>query len=376
MAVNAILDQWQDGIEVLVLENSADPVLSAEDFARPSNIKILRTGKLVSMPENWERGISHASGKYLAYFSDKDILVPGTLAKAIHLMREAAPIVLCYRKGVFRPDVEILHHYTCSGDTTEVQTAPLLGSWFHDARHIHSAPMIYNSFISLEFVNDIRARSGKFFVGSSPDICSGMLIAAYLRSYVQLDLMLTVAFSGAWSNGAAAMKHGMPKQFVSLFRENPFDRLGLPGTVSASVLEVLISLRAEHPQAFAVGSVNWEAFIDRTYKEISVTTRSSADKRREFMKFFGRRSVVPKIYAFKKLIKIAARHSLPAALTKTIDKLLGRFDGARLQCQNVNGQAIAQEVAAWDDHNYRHSARAISIHDALRVAAANNGVNQ
>jgi len=292
------------------------------------------------------------------------------------LMREAAPIVLCYRKGVFRPDVEILHHYTCSGDTTEVQTAPLLCSWFHDARHIHSAPMIYNSFISLEFVNDIRARSGKFFVGSSPDICSGMLIAAYLRSYVQLDLMLTVAYSGAWSNGSASIKHGVSKKFMSLFRENPFDRLGLPGTVSASVLEVLLSLRADHPKAFALGSVNWEAFVDRTYNEISVTTRSSADKRREFMKFFGRRSVVPKIYAFRKLIKIAALRFLPAALTKTIDKLLGRFDGASLQSQNVNGRAIALEVAAWDDHNYRHSARAISIHDALLVASANNGIKQ
>ena len=370
--VKAILDTKIPGVEILILENSAAPELSAADFGNNPSVIISRSDRPISMPENWERGISQASGKYLAYFSDKDIVVPDALEQALTVLANKLPTVLCYRKAVFQSEFQRIHHYQCRGGTQETATAPLLRSWYDHIRHIHSAPMIYNSFVSSDFVKDMRTRGGRFFIGTSPDVCSGMLIAAYLPAYLQLDLMVSVSFSGNWSNGLNAIRHGMPKEFVKAFANDPFAHYGLPETIASSVLEVLLSLTEAHPKAFAGGRIDWKKYVEVVYKEVSGTTRSVAEKRRELRRVLGPRSVVPAYYKLEKIGKLTARHVLPIDFFKKIAAFQGRVAKMAQRSPESLADETPRNIPPWDDDNYRFVSDAKSIDEGLRVAAANN----
>lgn len=304
-------------VQILVLENSDTPSLRPSDFQADDRIEIHPSDRVLSMPDNWERGLELVRGDYVAYLSDKDVLLPGAIARAIEVMQANSAELICYRKPGFCDERKILYHYSCDGDTRVTPTRPLLESWFNHPRHLHSAPMIYNSFFSRVAIDRLRAVTGKLFIGNSPDIATGVLAAAHYPSYLQLDQTLVVAHSGVWSNGYATATYGAhnakTQGFIKEFGDDPFSRMGIPCTIASAVLEVLLTAKATHPDLFREFDIHWQNYLNLVRGQIRSLRIPDDAKRQELAKLTSSRCIVPRRFKYRMLASQLLRERLNPA---------------------------------------------------------------
>jgi glycosyltransferase involved in cell wall biosynthesis len=280
-AVRAALADSPDDAEVIVLENSDTPTLG-DAFVGDERVVVLPADRPLSMHDNWERGLDAARGTYIGYVSDKDVFLAGALGRLANIIRDSHPVVLNYRKPSYCGERRLLFSLRQSGALTTVPTAPLLDAWFNQFAHLHWAPMIYNSLFLAERVRAIRDRCGRFFVGNSPDICSGVLLADDIDRYMLVDKVLCVAHTGRWSNGfssqAAGADRGVFADFVRLYGRDRFDSLGLPVCITSAVAETVISCRERHPATLGTREFDWRRFVIDLLEELDALRCSPAER--------------------------------------------------------------------------------------------------
>lgn len=281
-AIRSILSQTFSDFEVLVLENSDTNSLSANEFSSDPRIKIIPSKSVLSMPDNWERGLDASKGDFIAYISDKDRLVATALEKVFEVMKTFDSSVFNYRKSWFDSENGSLSVYRCSNQASRQMTKPVLDAWFDTVEHYHNAPMIYSSFVRRSVVQRLKSLTGRFFVGNAPDVCSGVLLSANEDSYVLVDRVLSVAYSGDWSNGKAVLDHGdkhkVSKGFLREFGKDPIREIGLPPTISTAVAEVLYRCKATFPSLLSGYKINWRRCISNAIDEIQARKVPDRDK--------------------------------------------------------------------------------------------------
>ncbi len=281
-AVRSVLESSGDDVAVLVLENSDAPSLSAASFRGDGRVTVLPSDRPLSMHDNWERGLEAVRGDYVGYISDKDVFLAGGLDRLAAVVRDTRPVVLNYRKPSYCGERRLLFSLPNRGGVSTVPTAPLLDAWFDMSQHLHYAPMIYNSLFRVERVQAIRARAGRFFVGNSPDVCSGVLLAADTDHYTLVDEILCLAHTGRWSNGYSSQDRGASgsvfADFLRLYGRDRFDSLGLPICITAAITETLLACREHHPAVLGDRRINWQRMVIGILEELDAQGCSPAER--------------------------------------------------------------------------------------------------
>lgn len=295
-AIRSLLDCRTDDLEVIVLENSDNPSLS-DSFATDSRVTVRAASTSLSMHDNWERGLDEARGDYIGYISDKDVFVPGGLVRLLSIVRSSRPGALNYRKATYCGERRKLFSLAREGTVTDVPTGPLLEAWFDQCQHLHNAPMIYNSLFLAERVNAIRRRAGRFFVGNSPDVCSGVLMAADTDHYTLVDEVLCLAHTGPWSNGYSSQERSAGRSvfddFVRLYGRDRFDKRGLPICITSAIAETLLACREHHPVALGKWQVNWQRLVIGILEELDSLRCTRAERAEAIAVLRQPGSVVP-----------------------------------------------------------------------------------
>jgi len=373
--VRSVLSYVGDDIDVVVLDNSDEPLSVPDDLRRDTRLQTVRSVRTLGMGDNWERGLDVASGHYITYVADKDVFLPSAINLFLERLRSRQTDVICYRKGWYCDDRKHAWLYRCDGRLTSASTSPLLDTWLEDPRHLHSAPMVINSAVSRRLVNRIRSRTGRFFVGNSPDVCSGMLLSAHLSEYHQLDRMLSVAHGGAWSLGYAARRFGRnhpnAKAFVAEYGSNPVDALGLPATICSAIVEVILAIHRDHPSAFGSRTINWRRYLLRACQEIDEWEIDERAKRHERGMLRTRKCVVPRSeylgHVMKPIVGKLLRRIGLLTLAKTVSTVLR----PRPIIANIPGSDDSSGLRVqqpWDPTNQSVSTPACSIQQAIELA--------
>ena len=87
--VNNVLDVINPSeSEVIIIDNASEDgtTESLESFRHYPNFKLILNNTLVSMSENWERGLEHTSGNYITYIGADDGLIRIATASLIKLI--------------------------------------------------------------------------------------------------------------------------------------------------------------------------------------------------------------------------------------------------------------------------------------------------
>lgn len=93
--------------EVVICDNASDPRQScraavlAKDHLR---ITYVRASGSLSMVDNWNLAMSYATGEYVAYFTDKMMLLPGTLAQAARVLDDTSAEIVTWPDNAWLPD--------------------------------------------------------------------------------------------------------------------------------------------------------------------------------------------------------------------------------------------------------------------------------
>lgn len=246
-------------VELIVADNaSSDGTREWLVQQDASRLKVIRSERRLSMRENFQFALDHASGSHLIYIGDDDAVLPHGLALARQLIARADVDIWKWR-------VENYHWPNPATNTPGwIKIRPqFLNSRFQMTnpseilnrfqsatfRSYQEGGLIYHGMISRRLIDRVVAKTGgPFFRGSSPDLFTAIqTLLMTEHPIMHINLPLTMGGTSPKSNGAAAQRHAKSTnaspdpefaKFISESAKDPY-QCRLPARITALSLVTL-----------------------------------------------------------------------------------------------------------------------------------------
>lgn len=219
--VAAILGM-SDQIEVVVSDTSAeDAWYDAGLYGSSDRLKIVRPPTGISVVDNFNIALGHATGDFVCFIGDDDLVTPDVVEIAswaarsgVDAIRLTFPVLFYWHDYAHK----ILHKAYAgtvwASDYTALSTPldtnqSLKNAMAQLGRGVFNMPRAYCGIVSRSLIDKILDRYGTLFGGVSPDIYSAALLAINAKKAIELDFPAVIpGASGASTAGqSAAGKH-------------------------------------------------------------------------------------------------------------------------------------------------------------------------
>jgi glycosyltransferase involved in cell wall biosynthesis len=212
-----------DNYEIIVSDNFSSPEtkIVVERLNSPK-IKYIRSDCPLSMTENWELGLSYASGEYITVVGDDDGLLTYCLATIDDLIHKTNSKVIKYTKVSYvwpnatmdnddKLWIPLSNHNFCIKPS---QVESLLQKVGNIKISYSILPCIYTSFIHEDLITTLKHQTGRVFNSPIPDVYSGFAFAFLNGGYYSFAPPLGIAGRSAKSNSASNIR------FLNTKKEN------------------------------------------------------------------------------------------------------------------------------------------------------------
>lgn len=235
------------------------------------------------MPDNWERALEAARGDWIMLLADKYMLMPGAV-EALRSLCPSAPVI-SYGCAVLRQSIESseLHDHAALGSRGGELTLPRrvdvlglrktavdLGALVASAAYPSQYPMLYTALARRSVCDAARRASGRFFLGSCPDVASALQLLASTETWLQTTLpVVLVQYPGApqpWSTGASTLARS--ELSAAFFREFGLPRPAIERTVSGAIYATMLAFARARPGLVLPLDRAWVSFARRASWEI------------------------------------------------------------------------------------------------------------
>lgn len=228
--IRSVLCQTYPNFELVVMDNaSADDTGEVVAGFRDPRIRYVRSPERLSMADNWELGLSHATGDYVFILGDDDALLPDGLAICRALIQQHRPQIVSWVRYFYgwpsaiaeRARNRLFLHLT--QDIVVQDGKQLLRQFYQSKASFEVLPMIYNSFVHRDLIERIRRIKGRYFCLPVPDVYSGVINAYYTGNYLFLHRSLSLSGSSGHSIGASGLDADkQPAAFKKFLAETKF----------------------------------------------------------------------------------------------------------------------------------------------------------
>lgn len=212
-ALATLLEQDHQDYEIVVQNNGRDAETEAVvDAIADPRVRHFASDSILPMTENWETALGHARGELITFIGDDDGLLPDACRLAAAIIDRSGVDILCWRPFCYywptylHPELRnrlvaaVDHEFHVDIMSSEHQ----LGRFYRFAIDYSELPMIYNSFVQRSVVERVQARIGRYFLGTAPDVASGIVNAAHTGHYAVLSRPLSMTGLSHHSNGHTA----------------------------------------------------------------------------------------------------------------------------------------------------------------------------
>jgi hypothetical protein len=212
-------------IEVVVSDTSTDGELAAriaaDESFRDPRLNYFRPPQPLDMTGNHNAAIAATRGKYVCLIGDDDTVTADAVLAASWAAENdvdliAPNVVANYAWPDFRSRYFGSRHASRLYFAKQIGGArirecgqALLDALLNAAQGTDGLPKIYHGIVRRALLERIRARSGAYFHGSSPDVSGAIALAICSERFVTADYPLTIpGASGGSNTGRSAMnKH-------------------------------------------------------------------------------------------------------------------------------------------------------------------------
>lgn len=208
-----------DDVEVIVSDTSDDNRLSEffSEHNKSSQLKIVRPGQGLSVVDNFNFGLSAASGEFLVFLGDDDFVCCSILDVArwakdnsVESIKFSFPVNYYWpdfkhrNKGDHFSGTLSILEYTGIMEKHDLESA--MKEALNDfGRGVLDLPRAYSGMISKKLADEVISEYGALFGGVSPDIYSSTLIATLSKKAYKLDFPIVIpGASGASTSGLSA----------------------------------------------------------------------------------------------------------------------------------------------------------------------------
>ncbi|KYH03683.1 glycosyl transferase [Bradyrhizobium sp. DOA1] len=198
--------------EFIVQNNGGNPEI-ADMVAglKDARFRHFASDTVLTMTDNWEAALGHASGEYVGFIGDDDGLMPYACATASEILSGRNIDLLSWRAySYYWPSYHhpafrnrLVAEIDLASSVERVSSRRELARIFGFQAHYAHLPMIYNSFVRRDVIDRMRAIGGRYFIGLSPDVASGIANTALTDSFVRLSRPLGMAGFSRHSTGHA-----------------------------------------------------------------------------------------------------------------------------------------------------------------------------
>lgn len=206
--LRTVTSQEHDNLEIIVSDNqSTSATRDVVSSARDPRVRYLNTGRRLSMSDNWEFALGHATGDWVTVVGDDDGLLPGCLNRINDVIQASGAEAIRTHAAWFewpsitgRPSGR-LHVVAGTGwdhRRSETWRARVLAG----KAHYYELPMLYTGgFVHASVIHRARIADGRFYRSSNPDVYSAMVLSRLLPEYVYLHETVAVFGTSRHSTG-------------------------------------------------------------------------------------------------------------------------------------------------------------------------------
>jgi glycosyltransferase involved in cell wall biosynthesis len=219
-SILSILSIDSQDLELIVTDTSVKSDLEiAVSKIKDARLVYRRLDDPLSMIENHNLAMSLATGEYVCLIGDDDTITQEALSAArwasTHGIGIVSPFVVAnYAWPDFKSKYLGSSHasrlYIRKGFgkvSLRESKKDLLVALKRGALGTEGLPKIYHGIVRKEFMETIKARSGAYFHGTSPDVSGAVSLAIVSDSYIEIDYPLTLpGASGKSNTGRSALK--------------------------------------------------------------------------------------------------------------------------------------------------------------------------
>ncbi len=218
-SIQSVLNQTYREFELVVMDNFSSPETAevVKSFDDP-RIKYYRAPERLSMSDNWELGLSHATGEYIFILGDDDALMPDGLEICCEILKRFNLKIVSWRRSFYwwptaiAPWRRNLLSVILSQEASIFNPKDTLNKVCKYQLTYENLPTIYNSFIHRDVIEKVKSVAGRYFMSYCPDIYSGIVNSYFFDSFLYSYRPLSVAGISGHSTGASHAYRSMDSQ--------------------------------------------------------------------------------------------------------------------------------------------------------------------
>ena len=211
--MRTVLCQDFGSFELVISDNSDEDSLPRigviNEYLKDDRVRYYRPPGVLSMSDSWEFAVSKSTGEYIILFGDDDGLVAGSLRRMHDIITSTNAEILSWTRVEYSwpertpkeaySNLMIIPYTSKTGLIDSEKYIKHIVSFKADYRLL---PMFYNSAISRKMTELLKAKAGRLFNASSPDVFTGYAFAHMLGKYITIGYPLSINGVSAKSNGA------------------------------------------------------------------------------------------------------------------------------------------------------------------------------
>lgn len=231
--IQKLLKSELNSFEIIIQDNTEDNSEIIPFITKNSDKRLIynHISKWLSVVDNCDIGISNTSGEFVCMLGDDDgILVENSISLLEYLSKNNVDAAIVNKLSYAWPDnTHLIWKSSMSGklnkkkfsfSTYKRNTKKELEKVINQgaAMGILNLPRVYHGFVTKTKLDLLKAETGTYFPGPSPDMANAIGITKFIESYYYLDFPLIISGHCKKSTGG----QGGMKKHVGKVENQPF----------------------------------------------------------------------------------------------------------------------------------------------------------
>jgi glycosyltransferase involved in cell wall biosynthesis len=244
-AVKSCLNASYDKKQIVVVDNSDDDSLKnlLSDAGVLNLIDYHKNDSVLSMRDNWEKGLEIADGELISVIGDDDAILKSSMEVANFAFNRAEIDVLNGSSALYKwPNYPFpgRKNYLSFGFGEEIkinkQPQEMLRSVYSYEVDLGTGPGLYYGFVKKEFMNRLKKIRGKYLIDKIPDFDSGYATLLYAKAYAISNRPLFIQGHSAKSNSGSMRYTSTQRKNIEIFASESHE--SIDGIFSSSLSDL------------------------------------------------------------------------------------------------------------------------------------------